>query len=288
MKTSGLHERYFEMRKAEWSAATLRGARRWIADFFRFCEERCQLDDIDEVKAEHARAFEQWLTCMPARHGRPYSARSVENALLTVRMLFRWATAAGHVAENPFAEVVLHRLAPSACTLTAEDVERLLAGPSDMTRYGLRDRALLQAIYRAGLTVEECRLLDLADIDADERALCLSRGGRQRRVPMGEPLASSFNRYLAHGRPGLHRHEGEAAVFIGEWGRRLHPGVISRIVHEHGARVGLAVNPTALRRACMVHRLRDEDAVLELQAQMGHKTASITRRYLRAAREARP
>ena len=276
-----------ELKAAGRSAGTLKCALLWNQSFARFCHERCDLEDVAQVTAEHAALFEQRLQGEPAQHGRSYTMRSVENALLSVRQFFRWAADRGHLPADPFVGVVVHRAPVCEWDLTRSQVETLLEAPDPDTCLGLRDRAILAVLYRAALRLRECQGLNLDDVDLAQRLLGVRMPGEVRYQTLGEDVVLALEGYLERGRPGLHRTAAERALFIGEWGRRLHPLAITRIVRDHGQKLGLKVNPRLLRHATAYHWREGGATQAELQALLGHERASSSLRYLGPEQEGR-
>lgn len=282
----GLVQVYLEeLMAAGRTPSTMKCALLWNGHFAEFCRQRCELEDIGQVTAEHAALFEQRLQGEPAQHGRPYMPHSVQNAVLAVRQFFRWAVDRGYLPADPFAGFVVHRAPVCEPDLTCSQAEALLEAPDPDTCLGLRDRAILATLYRLALRLQECRGLDLDDVDLAQRILGVRSPGQVRYHAMDEGVALALERYLERGRPGLHRTAAERALFIGEWGRRLHALAITRIVREHGQRLGLKSSPSLLRHASACHR-RDAGATrAELQALLDLQRASSARRYVGPERE---
>ena len=203
--------------------------------------------------------------------------------MLAVRQFFGWAVAQGHFSQDPCARTVVRRVPGCTPAFTVETMEALLATPDAGTRFGLRDRAILATLYRAALKPGESQGLDLGDVDFEHGVLAVRGAGGVRYPPVDEALASALQRYLEEGRPGLCRCGAEKALFLSEWGRRLCPRGITRIVREHGLRMGLQVQAYQLRLAQAQHQLEGGATVAEIQVMLGYTDA--TRRNLERRRE---
>ncbi len=110
--------------------------------------------------------------------------------------------------------------------LTHEEMARLIEAPDTLTPQGLRDRALLELLYAAGLRVSEIVTLDLNDIDLGSRQIRVwGKGSKERMALMGIPAAKALRLYLEHGRIKL---EGKAltqAVFLNRFGHGFEQGL---------------------------------------------------------------
>src|SRR5205814_8782808 len=91
-------------------------------------------------------------------------------------------------------------------TLSPGGAERLIAAATGLTPRALRDRALVELLYGAGLRVSEAVGLEKAGVDLEERLVrVLGKGDKERIVPVGRPAVDALRRYLARGRPFLDR-----------------------------------------------------------------------------------
>src|SRR5205085_10388040 len=124
--------------------------------------------------------------------------------------------------ENPAAELELpRRRRPLPTTLSPGEVERLIDAATGTTPRSLRDRALVELLYGAGLRVSEAVGLERASVDLEQRLVrCLGKGSKERIVPIGRQAADAVRRYLARGRPHLDRRH-RAELFLNAKGGAL-------------------------------------------------------------------
>ncbi|MGH8983491.1 MAG: tyrosine-type recombinase/integrase [Acidimicrobiia bacterium] len=151
----------------------------------------------------------------------------------------------------------------------------------------LRDVALLEVLYGAGLRVSECCGLDRSDCDLGRRALTvMGKGSKARRVPLGEPAASALGAYLARGRAVL-AEAGNAgdAVFVNTRGRRLTTRDARRILERHPLDDGQALHPHVLRHAYATHLLEGGADLRVVQELLGHTDLATTQIYTHLTRE---
>ncbi len=123
------------------------------------------------------------------------------------RSFFRHLQLIGIRDDNPAAGVELPRRArPLPKTLSPGEAERLIDAAAGTQPRALRDRALVELLYGAGLRVSEAVGLDKAGIDLDDRLVrVIGKGGKERVVPIGRPAVTALRRYLSRGRPYLDR-----------------------------------------------------------------------------------
>jgi site-specific recombinase XerD len=143
----------------------------------------------------------------------------------------------------------------------------------------LRDRAMLELAYAAGLRAEEVVNLDLGSADADaEEVRVEGKGGRTRVVPVGEHAWRALDRYLTRGRPALDT-RGDRALFLSKTGRRLSTSDVRRRLKLQARRAG--ISPHTLRHSFATHLLERGADLRAIQELLGHASISTTQTYTR-------
>ncbi len=151
----------------------------------------------------------------------------------------------------------------------------------------LRDRAILELLYGAGLRVSECCGLDLGDVD-DRRATVtvLGKGAKVRRLPLGEPALLAVARYLREGRAALVASDTSAeALFVNSRARRMTPRDVRRVLQRHPLPDGRVLHPHALRHAYATHLLEGGADLRAVQELLGHADVGTTQIYTHVTRE---
>ncbi|HEX9467787.1 MAG TPA: tyrosine-type recombinase/integrase [Acidimicrobiia bacterium] len=161
--------------------------------------------------------------------------------------------------------------------------------PSDAVSaaVALRDLAVLEVLYGAGLRVAECCNLSLGDCDlARGLVTVLGKGAKVRRVPLGEPAVDALRAWLARGRPELASRESpDDRVFVNRRGRGLSPRDARRILERHPLSDGRAVHPHALRHAYATHLLEGGADLRAVQELLGHADLATTQIYTHVTRD---
>ena len=220
---------------------------------------RLELHDVDvRILSDYAAEL--------GRRKPKLAAATIGRKLSAVRSLLRSALGPSRVPDASLGPKRPRRL-PSAPKI--DEVESLLEGLEREGPLGLRDRALVELVYSAGLRSAEAVGLDLQDVDFDQELVHVrGKGGKERTVPLGEEAALRLGRYLRDGRPHLAK-SAENAVFLSARGRRLDTSTLRR----------LTPNPHRLRHAFATHLLEGGADLRVIQELLGHSSLSTTQIY---------
>jgi len=271
---------YLQMLRAERnrSAYTLRNYANDLRAYFAFLAEEAKVDllatDRHTVRAYIASLMESGIA--PASIGRKVS---------TLRSFYRYLQQEGRVKSNPCDGVhgpKRPRRLPNF--LTEEEVTALVTAPDPDKPQGLRNRALLELLYAAGVRVGEVFNLNTADLELSEIGGALrvrGKGNKERMVLVGKPAARALRRYLREGRPRLAK-EAEEALFLNRDGERLSVRAVQTIVHKCALACGLdkRAHPHLLRHTFATHMLDGGADLRVVQELMGHASANTTQVYL--------
>jgi integrase/recombinase XerC len=151
----------------------------------------------------------------------------------------------------------------------------------------LRDLAVLEVLYGAGLRVSECCGLTLVDCDLDRGLVTvLGKGSKVRRVPLGGPAIDAVSAWLSRGRPALATPDSPSdLVFLNQRGRALTPRDARRVLEHHPLPDGRAVHPHALRHAYATHVLVGGADLRAVQELLGHADLATTQIYTHVTRD---
>jgi len=166
--------------------------------------------------------------------------------------------------------------------LTIEQVEAILSQPDCSTPLGLRDAAMLELAYGAGLRAGElCGLALDALLDDQQLVLVRGKGGKQRMVPYGRPAGRALARYLRDGRPALVRGRLFPHVFLNHHGRPISRIGFYKRLKQYAASAGIAtdVSPHVLRHSFATHLLEGGAELRYVQELLGHADISTTQIY---------
>jgi site-specific recombinase XerD len=191
---------------------------------------------------------------------------SVARRLAAVRSFLRFTLGAARVPDAPLAPRRVRRLPDPP---HAAEIEQLLGALEGDDLLALRNRALVELVYSAGLRSAEAVGLDVEDVDFEQELVRIrGKGGKERVVPLGEEAAWWVARYLEHARPRLAAGT-EAAFFLSIRGRRLDTSTLRRI----------SPHPHRLRHAFATHLLEGGADLRTIQELLGHSSLSTTQIY---------
>ena len=217
---------------------------------------------------------------------------SVARAVSAVRGFFRFLMLDGHIRHQPAEDLATpQKFAYLPKFLTQDEIDLLFKAPNIATKEGVRDRALMELMYAAGLRVSELVSLKLEDVDLMAGlVVCHGKGSKERRVPIGKSAIHWLQQHLAvkaaYGQatsPFLFLHRGRPMT------RHHARSVIKRYAASAGVK---DISPHTLRHSFATHLLQNGADSRSVQALLGHSDISttqiythITDRHLRSAYE---
>lgn len=234
------------------------------------------------------RGLRDWPSVTPAhvrelladRHRKGLKPASLARLASSLRSFYQWQMREGLAAVNPAVDVrAPKRAARLPETIDVDDLAALLdVAPDDTLE--IRDHALLELFYSAGVRLAEAVGLDVGDLDlANGQARVLGKGSRQRTVPIGSRAVVSLQRWLAE-RPLLAGAD-ETALFVSQRGTRLSRASVaarmSRWAQHHGLPVHL--HPHKLRHSFATHMLESSADLRAVQELLGHANITTTQIY---------
>ncbi|MFN2468528.1 MAG: tyrosine recombinase [Gaiellaceae bacterium] len=211
------------------------------------------------------------------------SGATVARRIAAIRSFFRHQVLLGARTDNPAAALDLpRRVRRLPRTLSPGEAERLIDAAAGTEPRALRDQALVELLYGAGLRVSEAVGLERGSVDLDDRLVrCVGKGGKERIVPLGRRAAEALRRYLARGRPYLdRRHRPE--LFLNAKGGPLTRAGAFLILRRLAAKAGLEpgrVHPHLLRHSFATHLLEGGADLRSVQEMLGHADLATTELY---------
>jgi integrase/recombinase XerD len=203
--------------------------------------------------------------------------------IASLRAYYRHELLVGSRSDNPAAALAPpRRTRRLPRTLSPSEAERLIDAANGTTPRALRDHALVELLYGAGLRVSEAVGLDRTGVDLDERLVrAIGKGSKERIVPIGRRAADALRRYLSRGRPYLdRRHRPE--LFLNAQGGPLTRAGAFLILRRLAAKAGLEpdrVHPHLLRHSFATHLLEGGADLRSVQEMLGHADLSTTELY---------
>jgi len=210
------------------------------------------------------------------------SGRSQARRLVAIRGLFRYLCAERILTRDPTEAVPLPRpVQRLPRVLSRQEVEGLLAAPDRSTPIGVRDAAMLETLYAAGLRVSELVSLRTANLHLERGYLRVTgKGRKQRLVPIGGMAVEAVERYIHEVRPGWDRSQSPALFLTARGGPMTRQGFWKRVkVHARAAGITVPISPHKLRHSFATHLLEGGADLRAVQEMLGHADISTTQIY---------
>ncbi len=208
---------------------------------------------------------------------------SVARKLAAVRSFFHYCQSQGWLDDNPAKVVTSPKLdRPVPEFLSEDEMVEFLAPPEENDVLSLRDRAVLELFYGAGIRLSELVGIDLGDMSLEDRMLRVrGKGKKERLVPFGRKAVESLETYLRARPQLLQGRFGEEAVFLNYRGERITPRSVQRIVDRALRRTAIRrhISPHALRHSFASHLLGRGADLRVIQELLGHESLATTQKY---------
>jgi integrase/recombinase XerD len=214
---------------------------------------------------------------------RGLSPRSVARSVAAIRGYYRFLVLDHRLSASPAADLRPPRAWPALPkVLSLQEVDALIAQPDVATPLGLRDRALIEALYATGMRVSELIGVRTTDLHLRERYLtCVGKGNKERLVPIGDEATLWIERYQKTARPGLLKGRSSPRLFLNVRGKPLSRVGFWKILKRHGRRANLprALSPHVVRHSFATHLLERGADLRAIQMMLGHADLSTTQIY---------
>jgi len=211
------------------------------------------------------------------------SPATISRRISAARSFFAHQVMLGERTDNPAAELATPRRQRTLPrTLSPREAERLIEAAAGTAPRALRDAALVELLYGAGLRVSEAVGLERAGVDLDERLVrCTGKGGKQRVVPVGRSAVDALRRYVSRGRPYLDRRHRPELFLNAQGGGLTRAGaflILRRLAEKAGLEPG-RVHPHLLRHSFATHLLEGGADLRSVQEMLGHADLATTEVY---------
>lgn len=254
---------------------TIRNYRNDLAPLFDFMQIQ-GLSSITDLNRTNLREYLAWLVDIG------YVRSSVVRKLSTLRSFLKWLLRDGIIKTDPLPRRgVLNTTRRLPKFLSKEEVNKVFEVVDNTSIIGLRDLALLELIYAAGLRVSEVQKLNLSDINVVNQELVVTgKGSKQRIALIGKPAANAIERYMTYARAKLDQSGKSKALFLNRTGGRLNQRTIQKRVNYYSELAGLQdVHTHTLRHSFATHLLDGGADLRVVQELLGHSSPSTTQLY---------
>jgi|TARA_B100000959_G_C14988251_1_gene626578 integrase/recombinase XerD len=253
-----------------------------LVDFL--ADEKSSRPDWDSVTEEDIRGFLSDLD------DRGYAPSTKSRKIASAKSFFKFMKEERIIENNPLTEVRQPRAGQSLPkALTIEEVDRLLDVGSDKDSIeDVRDIAMVELMYAAGLRVSELVGLDLRDVDLDTGTVrTLGKGSKVRVIPIYDDAIESVASYITYSRPIHARSDDENALFLNRRGGRLTRQAYWLRLNKLATKAGISskITPHMLRHSFATHLLHGGASIRHVQELLGHSSIATTQIYTHLTNE---
>jgi integrase/recombinase XerD len=210
-----------------------------------------------------------------------YSTESIARIITGVKVFYKYLARKKLIAKSPFEQMEpfkVRKKIPEA--LNAQDIQKMITMPDLSSKEGVRDRAILELLYSAGIRVSELVNMELTDVMLEEKTLrCFGKGAKERIVPVGDYVIEALRRYL----PYRKDNDGifSPNLFVTRLGRKFTRGAIWKMVKKYAKKGGIKkdVYPHIFRHSFATHLLAGGADLRSVQEMLGHADIATTQIY---------
>lgn len=216
------------------------------------------------------------------RHRQGRKSRTIQRELSSIRSFYQFLIRGGWVAQNPALEVRAPKTdKPLPKTCDAETIDRLLQLSDDSDGLQVRDVAIFELVYSAGLRLAELVNIDLDDIDLSQQHLIVTgKGNKTRHLPIGSKAVAAVRRWLKMRRDYC-RDTNQTALFLSKQGKRISRRNVQDRLKALIRRQALDqhLSPHVLRHSFATHMLESSSDLRAVQELLGHANIATTQVY---------
>lgn len=280
-KTSDLYTNYMVLEKG-LSSNTLESYTRDLAEFSNFMI-RNGMEQISEVNTT---AILAWIVHLKKKG---LSAKSRARHLITVRGLFKHLIQEDLIQVDPVKHVDIPKTGLYLpLVISLEEVEKLLAVPDLTKPRELRNAAMLEILYGAGLRVSELINMKVQDINFDAGFIRIfGKGARERIVPVGSHARTRTLEWLKTARPRMLNHIASKYLFVARAGKPMTRQGFWKIIKKYCQKADIRhnVTPHTFRHSFATHLIEGGADLRSVQTMLGHSDISTTQIYTHISRE---
>jgi len=264
------------------SANTIQAYAGDMADYFRFLED----EKRRSVSASDTPLILKYLIRL---RNEGLGARSRARHLVTLRGFYRFLVQEQVLERDPARLVELPKGGLKLPhVLSYAEIQALLEAPDPSKPTGLRDAAMIELMYAAGLRVSELILVKVTDVNLEGGFVrVMGKGAKERVVPIGRPAQEKISAYLKGARLQSLKQTASPFLFVGRAGRPItRQGFWKQLKkYARAAGIGQRISPHLLRHSFATHLLESGADLRAVQVMLGHSDISTTQIYTHVARD---
>lgn len=263
----------------ELSSNTIESYRRDLNQFIKYLDEDNIVTDIKEISQTNIIAYMFYLE----KQGKAPS--TISRNLASIRAFYQYLLNEGLIKKDPTLNLKSPKKKKNIPEiLTLKEVDILLNQPDITTMKGIRDKAMLELLYAAGLKVSELLALNIEDVDLNLGLVVSSKKFTNERViPIGKTAVKSIKSYIDEYRHKSIKETEENSLFLNYQGKQLTRQGFWKIIkyYKEKACIEKKITPRTLRHSFAVHLIENGADLKSVQAMLGHADISSTQVYIK-------
>ncbi|MCX7958373.1 MAG: site-specific tyrosine recombinase XerD [Deltaproteobacteria bacterium] len=237
-------------------------------------------DNTENVKEIRERHIVDYLKYMEETG---LGKRSQHHNLVVIRQFFKFLVREKYIESNPSSLIDIPKVRMNLPEyLTVEEVETLLSRPDTKDKFGIRDAAILEVMYSAGLRASELCNLRTNDVDINAGFIRVyGKGSKERLVPIGQRAIGKLKEYTENARNLFIKKGQTDYLFLNKSGKRLSRVGLWKILKHYAALAGIKkdIYPHILRHSFASHLIQNGADLRAVQEMLGHSDISTTQIY---------
>ena len=265
------------------SPNTIDSYKRDLVKFFRYLKKIKKSNKLASVSRDDITEFLMYLK------DSGLSTTSIARNLAALKTFWKFMVAEQVLSENVAAIVDTPKIWKTIPdVLNRSEVELLLEAPSGKTKQGLRDKAILELMYAAGLRVSEVSDLKKTNVNTDaDFVKCKGKGGKERIIPIGKEARKAVEIYVKRVRGKMIKNTGDEHLFLSRLGEKISRQSLWKMIKKYSIQCGIKkhITPHTLRHSFATHLLEGGADLRGVQEMLGHADISTTQIYTHINKE---
>lgn len=239
------------------------------------------------IKRANFKDIEEFLKYL--REKKKLSQSSIARCISSIRGFYKFLVSEGKVQVSPLENLRTPKTIKKLPDILApEEINKIIEAADSLTPLGIRNRAMLELIYAAGLRISELLSLKVSDVLIEEGFLqCYGKGNKARLVPIGSYAKEAVKLYLKNARPIIKKGKDTEILFLNSRGGKLSRMGGWKIIEKHVGKAGIVkrVTPHTFRHSFATHLLEGGCDLRAVQEMLGHTSITTTEIYTHIDRE---
>jgi integrase/recombinase XerD len=257
--------------------------------FHSFLEEKTKIIKVNDISEKVLIDYISYIGRKQSKREKIYSEKSLYRMISVLKSFFKYMLIEDIIKDNPAENLdspKTSRLLPTV--LTIDEVNKMLDAVDLTSRFGLRDRAILETMYASGLRVSEVITLEINNIFFQDGFLRIfGKGSKERIVPIGKSALGFIEKYYNDERNVYKNKDSHNFVFLNFRGKRMTRMSVWNIVKKYSSIAGIQkeIHPHTLRHTFATHLLEGGADIRIIQEMLGHSDISTTQIYTHIDKE---